>query len=116
MSTTLLCPRCGNPYGSDEHHECPESAAHGTGTVEELSAFAASFDLAPDQRLSSLGRELQIVCGDCGRQLAFRGKCGRCGGKSWIEANEWARIVKEGARRRRRMAAMHALVIRARRR
>jgi len=60
-----------------------------------------------------LGRDLLIICPDCDRQVAFRGKCPKCGGASWIEAGHWATLEAVGraarVQRERRRAATRRL-------
>lgn len=38
------------------------------------------------QNKKGLTHVLVIDCPDCGRQLAYSGKCGKCGGGSWLPA------------------------------
>lgn len=36
--------------------------------------------------------ELIIDCPDCGRTMAHKGNCGKCGGKSWLHAGHTDRF------------------------
>src|SRR5579864_8677620 len=61
----------------------------GTMSLEEtfgnLAAFLNSLDAEAEQKFE-LSHSLVIICPDCGKNIAFRGRCPKCGGNSWITA------------------------------
>ncbi|HEY8132888.1 MAG TPA: hypothetical protein VII12_13470 [Thermoanaerobaculia bacterium] len=63
--------------------------ATGTMSLEEtfgnLAAFLNSLDAEGEQKFE-LSHSLVIICPDCGKNIAFRGRCPKCGGNSWIPA------------------------------
>lgn len=65
------------------------SKHQGTMSFEEtftnLAAFLNSLDAAGEQKFE-LSHSLVIVCPDCGKNIAFRGRCPKCNGNSWIPA------------------------------
>jgi predicted amidophosphoribosyltransferase len=54
-------------------------------TFANLSAFLNSLDAEGEQKFE-LSHSLVIICPDCGKNIAFRGRCPKCGGNSWIPA------------------------------
>jgi predicted amidophosphoribosyltransferase len=55
---------------------------------ETFSIFAAlltSMNVESDLKFE-LSQSLVIICPDCGKNIAFRGRCPKCGGDSWIPA------------------------------
>lgn len=54
-------------------------------TYRGLSDFLNSLDEEGEQRFE-LSHSLVIICPDCGKNIAFRGRCPKCGGNSWIPA------------------------------
>ena len=50
-----------------------------------FSEFLNSLDEEGEQRFE-LSHSLVIICPDCGKNIAFRGRCPKCGGNSWIPA------------------------------
>jgi hypothetical protein len=54
-------------------------------TFTNLSAFLNSLDAEGEQKFE-LSHSLVIICPDCGKNIAFRGRCPKCGGNSWIPA------------------------------
>lgn len=52
---------------------------------QNLSEFFSSLDEEGEQELE-LSHNLVIVCPDCGKNVAFRKRCPKCGGDSWIPA------------------------------
>lgn len=54
-------------------------------TFSNLSAFLNSLDAEGEQKFE-LSHSLVIICPDCGKNIAFRGRCPKCGGNSWIPA------------------------------
>ena len=56
-------------------------------TFTNLSAFLNSLDAEGEQKFE-LSHSLVIICPDCGKNIAFRGRCPKCGGNSWIPAGQ----------------------------
>jgi hypothetical protein len=54
-------------------------------TFQNLSAFLNSLDEEGEQKFE-LSHSLVIICPDCGKNVAFRNRCPKCGGNSWIPA------------------------------
>jgi hypothetical protein len=54
-------------------------------TFTNLAAFLNSLDAEGEQKFE-LSHSLVIICPDCGKNIAFRGRCPKCGGNSWIPA------------------------------
>jgi hypothetical protein len=54
-------------------------------TFQSLAAFLNSLDAEGEQKFE-LSHSLVIICPDCGKNIAFRGRCPKCGGNSWIPA------------------------------
>ena len=54
-------------------------------TFQNLSSFLNSLDAGGEQKFE-LSHSLVIICPDCGKNIAFRGRCPKCGGNSWIPA------------------------------
>ena len=54
-------------------------------TFTNLSSFLNSLDAEGEQKFE-LSHSLVIICPDCGKNIAFRGRCPKCGGNSWIPA------------------------------
>jgi hypothetical protein len=54
-------------------------------TFRNLSDFLNSLDEEGEQRFE-LAHSLVIICPDCGKNVAFRNRCPKCGGNSWIPA------------------------------
>jgi len=54
-------------------------------TFTNLASFLNSLDTEGEQKLE-LSHSLVIICPDCGKNIAFRGRCPKCGGNSWIPA------------------------------
>src|SRR5579872_4390687 len=75
----------------------------GTMSLEEtfgnLAAFLNSLDAEGEQKFE-LSHSLVIICPDCGKNIAFRGRCPKCGGNSWIPAGHAGGIFE-------RMKAQH---------
>ncbi len=97
----------------------------GTMSLEEtfgnLAAFLNSLDAEGEQKFE-LSHSLVIICPDCGKNIAFRGRCPKCGGNSWIpaghaggifermKAQRWRQLMREeddtaSLRERREIAA-----------
>ena len=72
-------------------------------TFQNLAAFLNSLDAEGEQKFE-LSHSLVIICPDCGKNIAFRGRCPKCGGNSWIPANHTGGIFERvKAQRWRRM-------------
>jgi len=54
-------------------------------TFSNLAAFLNSLDAEGEQKFE-LSHSLVIICPDCGKNIAFRGRCPKCAGNSWIPA------------------------------
>jgi hypothetical protein len=54
-------------------------------TFTNLAAFLNSLDAEGEQKFE-LSHSLVIICPDCGKNIAFRARCPKCGGNSWIPA------------------------------
>ena len=57
----------------------------GDETFTSLASFLNSLDAEGEQKFE-LSHSLVIICPDCGKNIAFRGRCPKCGGNSWIPA------------------------------
>jgi hypothetical protein len=74
-------------------------------TFGNLAAFLNSLDAEGEQKFE-LSHSLVIICPDCGKNLAFRGRCPKCAGNSWIPAGHAGGIFERmKAQRLRRMIA-----------
>src|SRR5437868_13489272 len=87
-------------------------ARPGTMSLEEtfgnLAAFLNSLDAEGEQKFE-LSHSLVIICPDCGKNIAFRGRCPKCGGNSWIAAGHSGGLFERmKAQRRRTMPASEA--------
>jgi len=73
-------------------------AEPGTMSLEEtfgnLAAFLNSLDAEGEQKFE-LSHSLVIICPDCGKNIAFRGRCPKCGGNSWIPAGHAGGIFEQ---------------------
>ncbi len=75
-------------------------------TFTSLASFLNSLDAEGEQKFE-LSHSLVIICPDCGKNIAFRGRCPKCGGNSWIpagnaggifermKAQRWRRAISE---------------------
>lgn len=74
-------------------------------TFTNLAAFLNSLDSEGEQKFE-LSHSLVIICPDCGKNIAFRGRCPKCAGNSWIPAGHTGGIFERTkAQRLRRMIA-----------
>lgn len=74
-------------------------------TFGNLAAFLNSLDAEGEQKFE-LSHSLVIICPDCGKNIAFRGRCPKCAGNSWIPAGNAGGIFERmKAQRMRRMIA-----------
>jgi hypothetical protein len=72
-------------------------------TFTNLAAFLNSLDAEGEQKFE-LSHSLVIICPDCGKNIAFRGRCPKCAGNSWIPAGHAGGIFdRTKAQRLRRM-------------
>lgn len=68
-----------------------------------LSDFLNSLDEEGEQKFE-LSHSLVIICPDCGKNIAFRNRCPKCGGDSWIPAGHAGGVFEQiKAQRVRRM-------------
>ncbi len=63
-------------------------------TFGNLAAFLNSLDAEGEQKFE-LSHSLVIICPDCGKSIAFRGRCPKCGGNSWIPAGHTGGIFEQ---------------------
>ena len=63
-------------------------------TFQNLSSFLNSLDAEGEQKFE-LSHSLVIICPDCGKNIAFRGRCPKCGGNSWIPAGHAGGIFEQ---------------------
>ena len=74
-------------------------------TFSNLAAFLNSLDAEGEQKFE-LSHSLVIICPDCGKGIAFRGRCPKCSGNSWIPAGSGGGIFERmKAQRFREMIA-----------
>lgn len=66
-------------------------------TFTSLASFLNSLDAEGEQKFE-LSHSLVIICPDCGKNIAFRGRCPKCGGNSWIPAGHAGAGVFERTR------------------
>jgi hypothetical protein len=80
-----------------------------TSSLEEvfqnLSVFINSLDEEGEQKFE-LSHSVVIICPDCGKNVAYRNRCPKCAGQSWIpaghaggifermKAHRWAEMVE----------------------
>src|ERR1700758_3476217 len=62
-------------------------------TFTHLASFLNSLDAEGEQKFE-LSHSLVIICPDCGKNIAFRGRCPKCGGNSWIPAGHTGGIFE----------------------
>jgi hypothetical protein len=62
-------------------------------TFTNLASFLNSLDTESEQKFE-LAHSLVIICPDCGKNIAFRGRCPKCGGNSWIPAGHTGGIFE----------------------
>jgi len=70
-------------------------------TFTNLAAFLNSLDTEAEQKFE-LAHSLVIICPDCGKNIAFRGRCPKCGGNSWIPAGHTGGIFEKMKAQQRR--------------
>lgn len=75
-------------------------------TFQNLSGFLNSLDEEGELKFE-LSHSLVIICPDCGKNIAFRGRCPKCGGNSWIPAGHAGGIF-ERMKAQRLRSTMHA--------
>ena len=63
-------------------------------TFGNLAAFLNSLDAEGEQKFE-LSHSLVIICPDCGKNIAFRGRCPKCGGNSWIPAGHHSGVFEQ---------------------
>ena len=72
-------------------------------TFTSLASFLNSLDAEGEQKFE-LSHSLVIICPDCGKNIAFRGRCPKCGGNSWIPAGHHGGIFEQMKAQRWRTA------------
>jgi hypothetical protein len=75
-------------------------------TFTSLASFLNSLDAEGEQKFE-LSHSLVIICPDCGKNIAFRGRCPKCGGNSWIPAGNAGAGVFERTRAQRMRAMIN---------
>jgi len=70
-------------------------------TFQNLSSFLNGLDHEGEQKFE-LSHSLVIICPDCGKNIAFRGRCPKCGGNSWIPAGHVGGIFEQMKAQRHR--------------
>jgi|SRR6188508_2462487 len=81
-------------------------------TFTNLAAFLNSLDAEGEQKFE-LSHSLVIICPDCGKNIAFRGRCPKCAGNSWIPAGHTGGIFERTkAQRLRQMIADEDVTLR----
>ncbi len=65
----------------------------GEESFTNLASFLNSLDAEGEQKFE-LSHSLVIICPDCGKNIAFRGRCPKCGGNSWIPAGHTGGIFE----------------------
>ena len=70
-----------------------------------LSEFLTGLDEEGEQKFE-LSHSLVIICPDCGKNIAFRNRCPKCGGDSWIPAGHAGGIF-ERVKAQRVRSMMH---------
>ncbi|HEY8182705.1 MAG TPA: hypothetical protein VII32_10720 [Thermoanaerobaculia bacterium] len=63
-------------------------------TFGNLASFLNSLDAEGEQKFE-LSHSLVIICPDCGKGIAFRGRCPKCSGNSWIPAGHAGGIFEQ---------------------
>ena len=63
-------------------------------TFSNLALFLNNLDAEGEQKFE-LSHSLVIICPDCGKNIAFRGRCPKCGGNSWIPAGHNGGIFEQ---------------------
>jgi hypothetical protein len=71
-------------------------------TFTNLASFLNSLDAEGEQKFE-LSHSLVIICPDCGKNIAFRGRCPKCGGNSWIPAGHHSGVFEQMKAQRWRM-------------
>ena len=72
-------------------------------TFGNLATFLNGLDAEGEQKFE-LSHSLVIICPDCGKNIAFRGRCPKCAGNSWIPAGHAGGVFERvKAQRVRRM-------------
>jgi hypothetical protein len=75
-------------------------------TFQNLAAFLNSLDAEGEQKFE-LSHSVVIICPDCGKNIAFRGRCPKCGGNSWIPAGHSGGIFEQMKAQRWRQMMDH---------
>lgn len=63
-------------------------------SFKTLSEFLNSLDEQGEQKFE-LSHSLVIICPDCGKNIAFRNRCPKCGGNSWIPAGHVGGVFEQ---------------------
>jgi len=71
-------------------------------TFTDFASFLKGLDAEGEQKFE-LSHSLVIICPDCGKNIAFRGRCPKCGGNSWIPAGHSGGVFEQMKAQRWRM-------------
>lgn len=63
-------------------------------SFKTLSEFLNALDEQGEQKFE-LSHSLVIICPDCGKNIAFRNRCPKCGGNSWIPAGHVGGVFEQ---------------------
>ena len=63
-------------------------------TFTNLASFLNGLDAEGEQKFE-LSHSLVIICPDCGKNIAFRNRCPKCGGNSWIPAGHAGGVFEQ---------------------
>jgi hypothetical protein len=66
-------------------------------TFQSFAFFLNSLDAEAEQKFE-LSHALAIICPDCGRNIAYRNRCPKCGGSSWMPAGHGGGIFEQQRR------------------
>jgi len=94
--------------GGARHVACSKRTVAVEESFANLAAFLNSLDAEGEQKFE-LSHSLVIICPDCGKNIAFRGRCPKCAGNSWIPAGHSGGIFEQTkAQRLRKMIGEEA--------
>ena len=90
------------------YHKTPGAHAHARVDLDkrsgDVTVWARERLDAEGEQKFELSHSLVIICPDCGKNIAFRGRCPKCAGNSWIPAGQSGGIFEQmKAQRLRRM-------------
>ena len=62
-------------------------------TFHNLALILNTLETEGSQRFD-LSHSLVIICPDCGKNIAYRGRCPKCAGTSWIPAGNGGGVLE----------------------